>query len=147
MPKIQFFAEETSFKLTKPRKTTTWILEVCGLHGKAVKALSFIFCSDRHLHQINVEYLNHDTLTDIITFDTSEHDGQLEGDIFISVERVKENATKFGNPFPEELHRVIIHGVLHLIGYTDKSKKDKAEMRSEEERCLSLPSVPRETFK
>jgi probable rRNA maturation factor len=147
MAKVQFFREDTTFKLPKPRKTTNWILEVCSCHGKQVKGLSFIFCSDRHLHQMNVEYLNHDTLTDIITFDTSEEDGHLEGDIFISIERVKENAAKFGNSFLEELHRVIIHGVLHLIGYKDKSKNDKAEMRYEEERSLSLPSVPRETFK
>ena len=147
MAKVRFFTEDISFKLTKPRKTTIWIEDVCTSHGKSIKALSFIFCSDRHLHQINLEYLQHDTLTDIITFDASESGGELEGDIFISIERVKENAARFGNSFTEELHRVIIHGVLHLIGYKDKSKKEKVEMRSEEERSLSLPSVPRETFK
>lgn len=147
MAKIQFYAEDTPFKLAKPRKTATWITEVCSEHGKTIKSLSFIFCSDQHLHKINLEYLNHDTLTDIVTFDSSEGDDSIEGDIFISIERVRENAPKYKNPFMQELHRVIIHGVLHLIGFKDKSKKDKLEMRAEEERCLSLPSVPRETFK
>jgi probable rRNA maturation factor len=138
MPGILFFSEGISFKLKNPRKTKSWIKSTVESEHKTLGALNYIFCSDQYLHKINLEYLDHDTLTDIVTFDNSEDDGLIEGDIFISVERVKENAQKFEKTFDEELHRVIIHGALHLIGYSDKSAVAKKQMRKKEDAYLSL---------
>lgn len=146
MPQINFFSEEINFSLPKPRKTATWIKDVIAHESHLLKLLNFIFCSDEYLMKINRQYLRHDTYTDIVTFDNSEPTGGLEGDIFISVDRVKENAMNLHAPFYQELHRVIIHGVLHLMGYSDKTKAKQKEMRNKEDACLSLPSVPRETF-
>jgi len=146
MSEVTFFCEDISFNLPRPRKTTSWIKQVIKEEGFKIKSLSFIFCSDDYLHQINLQYLNHDTYTDIVTFDISEGVGKVEGDIFISIERVKENANNLKKSFQEEVHRVMVHGVLHLLGYKDKTKNEKLEMRSKEDLCLSLPSVPRETF-
>jgi rRNA maturation RNase YbeY len=96
-------------------------------------SLSFIFCSDDYLHQINVEYLHHDTLTDVITFEyTAANSDAIEGDIFISIDRIKENAAEFQVPFEVELHRIMVHGTLHLLGYSDKSPNDKALMTEKE---------------
>jgi rRNA maturation RNase YbeY len=138
MASIRFFAEDLDFKLPHPRKTTSWIKETILKEKKEQGNLNFIFCSDEYLHSINVQYLNHTTYTDIVTFDSSETKGLIEGDIFISVERIKENASKFNTSFDEELHRVIIHGVLHLIGYSDKGVAKKAAMRRKEDTYLSL---------
>ena len=147
MPSVRFFTEQVKFQLLKPRKTSKWIKEVILTEGCTLHEINFIFCSDKYLLQINQEYLDHNTFTDIITFDNSEGlNTPLQGDIFISVERVKENAANLGRPFSEELHRVIIHGVLHLIGYSDKSTAQKNQMRQKEDACLSLPGVPRETW-
>lgn len=104
----------------------------------ATDAINFIFCSDEYLHKINVEYLEHDTLTDIITFDNSEKDQEIEGDIFISLERIKDNAQIFGVPFEVELKRVLVHGILHLIGYNDKTEEESIIMRSKEDLYLAL---------
>jgi len=101
-------------------------------------AINFIFCSDEYLHKINLEYLEHDTLTDIITFDNSENDQEIEGDIFISLERIKENAQMFEVPFELELKRVLVHGILHLIGYNDKTEEEGMIMRSKEDFYLAL---------
>jgi probable rRNA maturation factor len=138
MPGILFFSEGISFKLKNPRKTKSWIKSAIEREHKSLSALNYIFCSDKYLHQINLEYLDHDTLTDIVTFDNSEDDSMIEGDIFISVERVKENSLKFKKTFDDELHRVIIHGALHLIGYSDKSAVAKKQMRKKEDAYLSL---------
>lgn len=138
MASIRFFAEDIQFKLLHPRKTTNWIKETILKEKKEQGNLNFIFCSDEYLHSINVQYLNHTTYTDIVTFDSSETKGLIEGDIFISVDRIKENASKFDTVFDEELHRVIIHGVLHLIGYSDKSTAKKTVMRRKEDTYLSL---------
>jgi len=100
--------------------------------------LNFVFCSDDYLLRMNQEYLNHKTLTDIITFDNSEEEGTIGGDIFISVDRVRENSVVFQSGLESELHRVMIHGVLHLSGYSDKSTHDKASMRGKEDAYLSL---------
>jgi probable rRNA maturation factor len=102
--------------------------------------INFIFCSDEHLLGINKQYLNHDTYTDIVTFDYSSEAQQqpVSGDIFISIDRVKENAEKFSKSFEDELHRVIIHGVLHLLGYKDKTKSAKEEMTKEEDMSLKM---------
>lgn len=104
-----------------------------------MKELNYIFCSDIFLHEINKTYLGHHTYTDIITFDYSEKNShEIEGEIYISVDRVKENAVTYQKTFHQELHRVIIHGVLHLLGYGDKTGEEQKEMRKKEEACLSL---------
>jgi probable rRNA maturation factor len=138
MASVNFFSKAISFKLPKPRKTSSWIQTVVKSEKSSVRELNFVFCSDEHLLSINLQYLNHKTYTDIITFDNSEHPDEIEGDIFISVERVKENAQKLHIPFQMELNRVIIHGVLHLLGYSDKTKAQIKEMRKKEDAYLSL---------
>lgn len=141
MPTISFFEQDISFKLKHPGKTRAWIKKVIHSENQELAHLNFIFCSDTYLLTINQQYLNHNTYTDIITFDNRESDGAMEGDIFISIDRIKENAEKLGVPFDDELHRVIIHGVLHLLGYGDKTPAEKSAMRKKEDACLSLRQV------
>ncbi len=130
---IEFHSETVTFELSYPNSTKKWLEAVAQQEGQGIAALSFIFCSDDYLLNMNVEYLNHDTLTDVITFQYSENDDEaIEGDIFISIERVAENATTFGVPFEKELQRVIVHGTLHLLGYGDKSKAEKELMTEKE---------------
>lgn len=138
MASINYFSQDVSFKLPSVRKTSTWIKSAVRAENSEILQLNYIFCSDDYLSQINLEYLNHKTLTDIITFDSRDSDGPLEGDIFISIDRVQENAAKLNTPFTIELHRVIIHGVLHLLGYSDKTPSKKKEMREKEDAYLSL---------
>jgi probable rRNA maturation factor len=138
MARINFFSEETTFKLAHPIKTSKWIKAAIQKEKKVLDGLNFIFCTDDYLLKINKEYLNHNTLTDIVTFDNSETRRDINGDIFISVDRVSENAKKFNVSFDQELHRVIIHGILHLIGYGDKDMASKAKMRKKEDAYLSL---------
>lgn len=139
MAAIQFFQEDILFKLNHPRKTTHWIKRVVALEGYTINQINFVFCSDSYLFSLNKQFLNHSTLTDIITFDHSDEKGVLLGDIFISVERIQDNASKYKIEFDNEIHRVIVHGVLHLMGYKDKSRRDKVIMRKKEDACLSLP--------
>lgn len=139
MALINYFNQDLSFKLTKPKNTSLWIEGVIEREKKKLIQLNYIFCSDDHLLEINQEYLKHQTLTDIITFDNSDGDGEsIEGDVFISIERVRENAKTLKTDFDVELHRVLIHGVLHLLGYSDKSDIQKARMRKKEDAYLSL---------
>jgi rRNA maturation RNase YbeY len=138
MSSIAFFYEDTDFRLSTSPRTRAWIRKVIKAENQRLGQLNYIFCSDEFLLEINRQYLHHDTLTDIVTFDNSEQKGLIEGDIFISVDRVTENADKFKVTFREELHRVIVHGALHLIGYQDKSPSQKAEMRKKEDSYLSL---------
>ena len=140
MSSVHFFAEKVKFQLSSSRKTSNWIKKVISKEGGELKSLNVIFCSDRYLGEMNEHFLKHKTLTDIITFDYSEVTGQIEGDIFISIPRVRENAKKFKEYFDSELHRVIIHGVLHLLGYTDKTASQKSKMREKEDAYLSLRS-------
>lgn len=137
-PAIQFFCEDVDFKLKNSRKTISWIKDTIEAEKKVPGELSFIFCSDNHLLQMNIDYLQHNTFTDIITFDTSEEEILISGDIFISIDRVRDNAYKFKKEMNDELHRVIIHGVLHLIGYSDKTTNKKSIMRRKEDAYLSL---------
>jgi rRNA maturation RNase YbeY len=137
MPAINFFEEGISFTLKDKAKVRTWVTDTVIAEGYRLKELNYIFCSDEYLLQINQQYLNHDTLTDIVTFDNSEIPGNITGDIFISIERVRENASKFNVSERDELHRVVIHGALHLLGYTDKSKTDKAKMTEKEDFYLT----------
>lgn len=137
MPAINFISEEIKFKPLNQNKLKNWIKNIIALEGRSISSLVYIFCKDSYLLSINQEYLAHKTLTDIITFNYS--DGLLiEGEIYISIERVKENAVTFKKDFEEELHRVMIHGVLHILGYNDKSPSQKSRMRKKEEACLSL---------
>lgn len=138
MPSIHFFEEQVKFKLLHPRKTSNWIRESVKKEKKKLVELNIIFCSDEYLREINTQYLNHPTYTDIVTFDTADGSGGIEGDIYISIDRVRENAVKYHSVFDEELHRVMIHGVLHLSGYSDKSNRERAVMRKKEDAYLSL---------
>ncbi len=140
MPKtlIHFFEEDTSYKLKQKAKVREWIKYTIKNEGKTLRELNFIFCSDPYLLQINQQYLNHDTYTDIITFDNSDSQTELNGDIFISIDRIKENAAKFITSETDELHRVMVHGTLHLLGYADKSKNEKLLMTQKEDEYLKL---------
>ena len=132
-----YYNSETDFTLDNQEKISTWIKNTIEEEAYKLEEISYIFCDDAYLLEKNMEYLNHDTLTDIISFDYSV--GKIiSGDIFISVERVKENAKEFNVPFTEELHRVIIHGILHYCGYKDKTPEEKQEMRGKENYYLSL---------
>lgn len=134
---IQYFNEDVSFPKLMKRITNNWIKDVIVLEGKKLGDLSFIFCSDSYLLTVNKKYLNHDYYTDIITFDYVENN-IVCGDIFISTDRVLENATDFKTTFTIELNRILIHGVLHLLGYKDKTKKDKSIMTEKEDFYLNL---------
>ena len=134
---IYFSTENIDFELENELKVKKWILEVVGTQGKRVGNLNYLFCDDAYLINVNRTYLNHDTYTDIITFDYVEGN-VVSGDILISVERVRENAMLFSSSFEQELRRVIIHGVLHLLGQADKSDEDATEMRKKEELALAL---------
>jgi len=129
---IQFCTEDITFSLKEKLKHKAWLNEVAKQEGKKILELSYVFCSDEYLLQINQEYLNHDTLTDIVTFDNSEDPKKIEGDIFISIDRVKENGEKLGTS-ETELERVMVHGLLHLLGYKDKKKEEKALMTEKED--------------
>lgn len=137
---ILFFSEETDFKPKGKTILRKWIVKtITAEKFTSLGALNLILCNDDYLLDINQSYLNHDTLTDIITFDNSEGvPDKISGDIFISIDRVIENAAKYNVPFETELHRVIIHGVLHLCGYMDKSTQEKSVMRNKEDHYLSL---------
>lgn len=139
MAAIEFFTEGISFRLPHPKTTSQWIKAVIKMEDKKLSHLNFIFCSEDYLLSINQRYLNHSTLTDIVTFDNADEEGEaIEGDVFISVPRVKSNSSDLNTDFDEEMHRVIIHGVLHLMGYSDKSAKQKVQMRKKEDAYLSL---------
>lgn len=129
---VHFCTEDITFSLKEKLKHKAWLNEVAKQEGKRILELTYVFCSDDYLLQINQEYLNHDTLTDIVTFDNSEDPKRIEGDVFISIDRVKENGDKLGTK-ETELKRVMVHGLLHLLGYKDKKKEDKATMTKKED--------------
>ncbi len=128
---------ETSFKLKDEIILENWIEKVVSNNGFEMGEINYIFCDDAYLLKLNLEFLKHDTLTDIISFDNSLGN-LIGGDIFISVERVEDNASDFRVTFEEEMQRVMIHGVLHYMGFKDKSEEDKSKMRSAENEALSL---------
>ena len=132
---IDFFSE-TVFSLQNPNEIARWISKIINDQKREEGEISYIFCDDQYLHKLNLEFLNHDSLTDIISFDNSLGD-QINGDIFISIERVKENADIYKTNFEDELHRVIIHGILHYCGFNDKTKAEAALMRKKEDEALS----------
>lgn len=134
----RFHDLEITSKLKDKRKLSAFLDGLVAKHRKKLKKvqLNYIFCTDEHLLQINKEFLKHNTFTDIVTFDMSEYAGELAGEMYISVERVAENAAKFHTAYNEELHRVIFHGALHLCGFKDKNEADQKEMRRQEGICL-----------
>jgi probable rRNA maturation factor len=129
---IHLFEEDIKIKIKNKLAIKKWLKYTVENEKQTLEELNYIFCSDEYLLEMNVSYLNHDTLTDIITFDNSESEFTIVGDIFISVDRVKENAETFGVSFEDELHRVMVHGALHLLGYKDKKKDEKEKMRERE---------------
>ncbi|UMY66362.1 MULTISPECIES: rRNA maturation RNase YbeY [unclassified Flavobacterium] len=131
------FNYESDFELTNESRYGDWISRVVQSEGKKEGEISYVFCDDAYLHEINVQYLQHDTLTDIISFDYSLGN-EISGDIFISVERVQDNAVDFNVAFEEELLRVMAHGVLHYCGYKDKSPEDETLMRTKEEEKIAM---------
>ncbi|MCL9769445.1 rRNA maturation RNase YbeY [Flavobacterium sp. HXWNR69] len=131
------FNYETDFELENEAQYEDWISRIIESEGFDEGEINYIFCDDEYLHKINVEYLDHDTLTDIISFDYTVGN-VLQGDIFVSVERVLDNANDFNVSFEEELKRVLSHGVLHYCGYKDKSPEDEALMRSKEEEKMQM---------
>lgn len=135
---VHFFAEEIKFNLPDKLKRKNWLKKIALAENFKIGELNYIFCSDEYLYQINVEYLEHQTYTDIITFDNSEEEGILEGDIYISIDRVRENAKKHGENEENEFSRVLSHGIFHLMGYKDKSKEESELMRSKENYAINL---------
>ena len=131
------FNYETDFELENEAQYEDWISRIIESEGFNEGEINYIFCDDDYLHKINVEYLDHDTLTDIISFDYTVGN-LIQGDIFVSVERVQDNAKDFNVSFEEELKRVLSHGVLHYCGYKDKSLEDEAVMRSKEEEKMQM---------
>lgn len=138
---IQYFCEETDFLPPKQEALSLWISNIVSAHKYTIQEINYIFTSDEYLLKVNQEHLQHDYFTDIITFDNSEEETVIESDIFISIDRVKENAKDQNIEFHQELHRVMIHGILHLLGLGDKTEQEQKHMREKEDACLSLLKI------
>lgn len=134
---IEFSSEEIDFELKNEEAVNEWLQKIIERAGSVLRSLNFVFCSDDYLHRLNVEYLDHDTFTDILTFPYAEPPN-IEGDIFISIDRVKDNAADFGVDFEHELHRVMAHGILHLCGFGDKTPDEQITMRGKEDEALAM---------
>lgn len=137
MAEVLFFSTKTQFKLKNTRKVIKWLELICENENRKLESLHYIFCSDVLLGELNKKYLNHSTLTDILSFNNSTSH-QIVGEIYISIPRVRDNARIYKQSFDSELRRVLSHGLLHFMGYNDKTKAQKAQMRLKEEACLSL---------
>lgn len=134
---INYFSEDKEIPLVT-KQTSSWLKKIAENHKKDILEINYIFCSDDYLLNVNKEYLNHDYYTDIITFDNSDDPEKLESDIFISLDRVQDNATQLQKTFENELLRVMAHGLLHLCGFKDKSSADAERMREQEDSALIL---------
>lgn len=134
---IRFFNEDTAYKLAQKQRIRQWLTAQAKQEGVMIRELNYVFCSDQYLLQVNRDHLNHDYYTDIITFDNSETDGVVEGDIFISIERVDDNWHIQQTDFLSELRRVMAHGLLHLCGYGDKTPTEQQTMRAKEDEWLA----------
>ena len=134
---IYFHTEDISYLFKNRKKVSCWLSDVVSSFNKKLTTINFIFCSDEYLLNINKEYLNHDYYTDIITFDYCENNN-VSGDLFISIDRVRDYSLKNNIEFNKEIHRVIVHGVLHLCGLNDKTKKEKEKMREMENKFLNV---------
>lgn len=135
---IQFTGKHRFLNLAQRKQIRLLLNTIAKKNTKAIQSLQYVFVDDHELNQINLDFLKHDTLTDIITFDLGTTSSTIDGEIYISLDRVKENSATLNTLYFEELIRVISHGLLHLIGFKDKTSKDVATMRSKEEECLSL---------
>ncbi len=135
---IYFFSEDINFELKEKLIRKRWLKSIATKACFTIKELNYVFCSDEYLYRMNLEYLNHETYTDIITFDNSEKEFDLAGDIFISIDRVSENAKTHNQKVEAELNRVLAHGLLHLMGYKDKTKEEASLMRQKEEESINL---------
>ena len=133
-----FFSENKNFKISNKKEIRALLKKICKKENKKISFINCVFCSDNRLLEINKKYLNHTSLTDVVTFDFTTSKKTIEGDIYISIDRVKENAKKYKETFKKELLRVIIHGLLHLIGFLDKTKEEKNTMTLKENEYLSL---------
>ena len=134
---VRYYCEDIKFLFKNKLANNRWLKMVAGSEIKTLGDISIIFCSDNYILDVNIRYLHHDYFTDVITFDYCEGN-KLSGDLFISIDSVRENAIEFGTEFDEELHRVIVHGLLHLIGYDDHTPEDQKVMRAKEDYYLSL---------
>lgn len=135
-----FYSQGIDFSHPRPSEVAQWLQEIIHQHGQQVEEITFIFCDDAFLLQLNRQHLQHDYYTDILTFPLTESGSgvPLSADIYISIDRVKENAKDFDTPFFDELHRVMVHGVLHLLGYNDHEEEEKEKMRKKENEALKL---------
>ena len=137
---IRYFQEDIQFELKQKMRNNRWLKMVAGSEMRRLGAVNIIFCSDNYILDVNMRYLQHDYFTDIITFDYCEKD-VLSGDLFISIDSVRENALFYGVPFADELDRVMVHGLLHLIGYDDHTEEQVAEMRAKEDYYLQMKAA------
>ena len=135
-PPVFFQEEDVSYDVDNEEVVKFWLYNVALAEDHTLENLTVIFCTDMFLHEMNMMYLDHDEYTDVITFDNSERDGNIEADIYISLERVIDNAGKFNTGMPNELYRVMVHGLLHLFGYNDKTEEEKVKIRDREEHYL-----------
>lgn len=138
---ISYSAENVRFPKIKRRETTAWIRRVAATYGRTIGEVGYLFCDDEKILQVNREFLQHDYYTDIITFDYNEGN-QINGDLVISLDTVRTNAELFGKDYDEELHRVIIHGILHLCGLNDKGPGERELMEAAENKALALALTP-----
>ena len=138
IPEINFFNEDIDFTLRDKRKSRSWIIQSIQDEDKIPGMINFVFCSDKYLHELNIKYLEKNTYTDIITFDMTDNEDVITGDVYISIERARDNARKYKQPYLQEIRRLMIHGVLHLIGYKDKEQNDKKLMTEKEDYYLPL---------
>ena len=134
---VRYFQEDILYELKQKMRNNRWLKTVAGSEMRRLGAVNIIFCSDNYILDVNIRYLGHDYFTDIITFDYCEKD-VLSGDLFISIDSVRENALYYGVPFEDELDRVMVHGLLHLIGYDDHTPEQQAEMRAKEDYYLQM---------
>jgi rRNA maturation RNase YbeY len=135
---IQFFSEGVDFKIESEKAVIQWLLDTVSSEGRQAAVINIIFCNDEYLLDLNQRFLDRDTLTDVIAFDYHEEDKEASGDIFISIERISDNAGRLSLSFEEELYRVLVHGILHLCGLSDATADEKAFMTSKEDKYLSL---------
>ena len=136
MQRVHFFPHDRSISLKDRKRLKNFIEDLFAKEKRELDNVAYIFCSDKYLLEINNRFLKHDFYTDVITFDLSSARKAIEGEVYLSIDRIKDNAKKIGVPFKEELHRVLFHGALHLCGYKDKTKAQQKEMRSKENRYL-----------
>ena len=137
---IQFHNADINYQIKEIKNLRKWLIYIVNTKNKSIESINYIFCSDSYLHEINIKYLSHDTYTDIITFPYHEEGDEIQSDIFISIDRAKENSKKYNHSLRNEIHRLLVHGILHLIGYDDHSPNEKHQMTKAEDKYLSLRS-------